>query len=265
MLTDKDFETYIVENFPDISNRFVDDSHISGFCPNCNREVAFSITKYGIATKTIYHYTSSETIDAYDRPRTIMFRCPIAGCGHFKLWIIVELELIKNNNESNDNEVTEERHVYLLNSIPNDNEEIEGLPDEPAQLKAAYKEAIRCMNAGAPMAASAMLRRALQIITRDIFKVTPGTLAGELNQLKGATNLIGVTLTQDFSKNAYILKKVGNQGAHPDKDPDLLSFDAEDAEYLHQIFAEVVAEIFVAPAAAKKAREGFLKKRKITQ
>ena len=259
MLTDAEFETYIIENFPDITDRFPDHDHVSGICTNCNRDVAFHITNYGVSHVLLRQFpgTPPQKVSVPDRPRTIMFRCPIKGCGHFKLWIVVELELFNEATQKN------ERHVFLLNSIPDENEEIQGIPDEPPQLKAAYKEAVRCLNAGAPMAAAAMFRRALQIITRDILKAKPGKLANELKQLKGATNPLGIPLTQDFSKNAYIIKEAGNQGAHPDNDPDLLSFDADDAEYLHEIFAEVVAEIFVAPAAAKQARDGFLKKRKI--
>lgn len=264
MLTTDEFEAYIIENFPDITDRFIDHDHISGYCPNCKRDVAFTITDYRTATITSYRYATAQQVAVSDKPKTIMFRCPISGCGRFKIWVVEELILEVKDEEDEDAETEKEKHIFLLNSIPNDNEEIEGVPDEPSQLKAAYKEAVRCLNAGAPMAAAAMLRRALQIITRDILKAKPGKLANELQQLKGAANPLGIPLTQDFSDNAYIIKEAGNQGAHPDKDPDLLSFDAEDAEYLHEIFAKVVAEIFIAPAAAKKAREGFLKKRKIS-
>ncbi|HUC01361.1 MAG TPA: DUF4145 domain-containing protein [Candidatus Paceibacterota bacterium] len=261
MITETDYSNYIIENFPDVTDQFSDRDHISGLCTNCGREVAFDITSYGVSyvnLPPVFPEEPPQKMAAGNRPRTIMFRCPIKGCGHLKLWVVVELELLKEGSKKS------ERHTYLLNSIPNENEEIEGVPNDPPQLKAAYKEAIRCLNANAPMAAAAMFRRALQVITRDILGAKPGKLANELKELKGSTNPLGIALTNDFSQNAYILKEAGNQGAHPDDDLDLLSFDPEDAEYLHQLFAEVVAEIFVAPAAAKKAREGFLKKRKIT-
>lgn len=62
----------------------------------------------------------------------------------------------------------------------------------------------------------------------------------------------------------YIVKEAGNQGAHPDSDPDLLDFTAEDANDLRNIFMEIVSELFVIPAAQKKARDEFLARRKIT-
>jgi hypothetical protein len=252
MLTDDDFASYISANFEDISSRFEDENHLSGHCSNCSRDVAFNIIEYRTATRRTYRHGTPTIEDAPKMPRTMVFRCPIRGCGHFNLWIIAEVF------------IDHKKLTFLLRAMPDDHEEIEGLPDDPPQLKAAYREAVRCLNAGAPLAAAAMLRRGLQIITRDILNTKPGNLASELKQLKGASNPLGIPLTKDFADNAYLLKEAGNQGAHPDADPDLLSFDPKDAEYLHQVFVEVVAEIFVAPAVAKKARDAFLKRRKIT-
>jgi hypothetical protein len=61
----------------------------------------------------------------------------------------------------------------------------------------------------------------------------------------------------------YIIKEVGNQGAHPDKDPDLLNFTAQDAEDLQQIFMELVGELFIVPAAIQKAKLEFLARRQV--
>ena len=105
---------------------------------------------------------------------------------------------------------------------------------------------------------------ALQIITRDILGAKPDSLANEIKSLIGVKNKLGITLINDFSENSYIVKECGNQGAHPDKDPDLLDFAPEDARNLYNIFLEIVSDLFVAPIAAKKAREDLLNKRKIT-
>jgi hypothetical protein len=74
----------------------------------------------------------------------------------------------------------------------------------------------------------------------------------------------GVTITKNFATVGYIVKEAGNQGAHPDKDPDLLDFTSEDAKDLHDIFMEIVSELFVVPAAVQRARADFLTRRKIT-
>jgi Domain of unknown function (DUF4145) len=107
-----------------------------------------------------------------------------------------------------------------------------------------------------------MFRRAVQVITRELFRVKPGTLAKELEMIVGkAYN--GATVTSNFANFAYIVKEAGNQGAHPDKDPDLLDFTSQDASDLKHVFMELVGELFVVPAAIEKARTDFLERRKI--
>jgi hypothetical protein len=74
----------------------------------------------------------------------------------------------------------------------------------------------------------------------------------------------GVTITANFATNGYIVKEAGNQGAHPDKDPDLLDFSPQDAEDLQRVFLELVSELFIVPEAARKAKADFLARRKIS-
>jgi hypothetical protein len=52
--------------------------------------------------------------------------------------------------------------------------------------------------------------------------------------------------------------------ANDAQDEDLLNFSQQDAEDLQSIFMELVSELFIIPAATKKAREEFLARRKIT-
>jgi hypothetical protein len=118
------------------------------------------------------------------------------------------------------------------------------------------------MDANAPLAAAAMFRRALQVITRELFGVKPGTLAKELELIIGKS-YSGAMVTSNFADVAYIVKEAGNQGAHPDKDSDLLDFTSQDANDLQQIFMELVSELFVVPAATARARTDFLARRKI--
>jgi hypothetical protein len=61
----------------------------------------------------------------------------------------------------------------------------------------------------------------------------------------------------------YIIKEAGNQGAHPDQDPDLLEFSWEDAQDLQEIFMDMVSDLFIVPAAKEAARTAFLSRRKI--
>jgi hypothetical protein len=112
------------------------------------------------------------------------------------------------------------------------------------------------------MAAAAMFRRALQIITRDVLGAKPGNLANELKEVVGKS-LNGTVLKDDFATNGYIVREAGNQGAHPDKDPDLILFTMQDAQDLQVVFMEIVNDLFVTPAAIAKSKAEFLARRKI--
>ena len=107
-----------------------------------------------------------------------------------------------------------------------------------------------------------MFRRAVHVITRDLLGAKPGNLANELHEVIGKT-YNGVTITANFAEVGYIVKEAGNQGAHPDRDPDLLDFTSQDAQDLQTIFMELVSELFIVPAATKKAKDDFLARRKI--
>jgi hypothetical protein len=152
---------------------------------------------------------------------------------------------------------------YRVASLPSEGvEDIEEIPEQPPSLRIAYKQAIRAMDGNAHIAAAAMFRRALQVITRELLGATPGNLAKELKEVIGK-QYNEVTITNNFSNIGYIIKEAGNQGAHPDADPDLLEFTEQDSQDLQRIFMELLAKLFVEPAAIKRAREEFLSRRKI--
>jgi len=266
MLNEEKLNEFIIENYIDITDQFDDENHLSGFCNNCNKIVGFQIIdRY--TSKSKRHtglYSHYNELDDFDPPYSIYFRCPI--CKLYKIWVVFSRSLKEERpDDQGEIKVHSEEHIFRVTSLPNEGiEEIPELPDKPESLKRAYKEAVRSMDANCYLAATAMFRRALQIITRDILGANPDTLANELKSLAGVTNKLGVRLTNDFSENSYIIKECGNQGAHPDKDPDLLDFEPEDAKNLYNIFLEIVSELFVAPAAAKRAKKGLLSKRKLT-
>jgi hypothetical protein len=191
----------------------------------------------------------------FNTPVTYIFRCPV--CKAFKQWIVYEFEIQRKDGKL-------KTHYFRVTSVPSEGlEDISELPEEPPQLRSAYRQAIRAMDANANIAAAAMFRRALQIITRDLLGAKPGNLANELNEVVGRS-FNGGTVTSNFAQIGYIIKEVGNQGAHPDKDPDLLEFTAQDAEDLQQVFMELVSELFIIPAAIQKSKREFLARRKIS-
>ena len=245
---------YIIENFPEVTDSQKDENHWDLLCSTCDIVRGFQVIKVAYSLKAGPY---ADIVDWYV-PQTIRLRCPV--CGTYKFWLIFGLVFTETRGNGQVHNVVK---WYKITSIPNDgSEEIEELPDEPTSLRIAYRQAVRAMDANAHIAAAAMFRRGLQIITRDILKAKPGTLASELKSVVGKEHN-GVTVSENFSKVGYIVKEAGNQGAHPDPDPDLLDFTQQDAEDLQRIFMRLVAELFVAPEVARKTTEAFLKRRKI--
>ena len=252
-----DLKRYIVENYPEVTDARIDDDHWDLFCSFCKITRGFQVIKRQLSGVWSRHYHPPDSPhnfqQDFDAPITYLFKCPV--CRAFKQWIVYQVYL----NE----DAPREGRYFRVTSVPGEGlEDIAELPPDPPSLRTAYREAIRAKDANAHLAAAAMFRRALQVITRELLGAKPGNLANELKEVVGTT-YNGVVITQTFADVAYIIKEAGNQGAHPDKDPDLLEFTPQDAEDLQDIFMELVTELFIVPAAKEKARADFLVRRKI--
>ena len=250
-----DLVRYVVENYPEVTDGRIDDDHWDIFCSGCKITRGFQVIKREFGGVWSNRYHPPKHLNNFDRdfdaPITYLFKCPV--CKAFKQWIVYHVHP----------EDGHEGRYFRVTSVPGEGlEDIAELPADPPSLRTAYREAIRAQDANAHLAAAAMYRRALQVITRKLLGAKPGNLANELNEVVGET-YNGVVITQTFADVAYIIKEAGNQGAHPDKDPDLLEFTSQDAQDLQDIFMELVTEIFVVPAAKEKARADFLVRRKI--
>lgn len=197
MFNDKDEQiAYIKENYPEVTDRRVDDNHWDIYCTRCKIVRGFQVVRRGFATKgTAYQGPIIE----YSLPQSITFHCPV--CHSYKIWLLF---VFTEDETDEDGKLYGVQKRYKITSIPGEGlEEIEELPNKPEFLRKAYRQAyrqaIRSMDANAHTVAAAMFRRALQVITRDILKVKPGNLADELKLIVGG-KYAGVTLTNDFSK-----------------------------------------------------------------
>lgn len=253
---------YIVASFPEVSDNRIDKSHWDLLCTTCKVVRGFQVTK-----RVNRFFGTEYNVRQEDRAAATcyFFKCPV--CGSFKQWIVFEIAFERDSRTEKDQQgvplkETYNRYFRVTSLPPEGLEEIAELPAEPPALREAYRQAIRASDANAHIAAAAMFRRAVQVITRDFLGAKPATLAAELKEVIGKT-YDGVTITQSFADVGYIIKEAGNQGAHPDVDPDLLSFTAADAADLQKIFMELVTDLFVVPAAVRKTRADFLKRRKI--
>ena len=247
--SEEDQEKYIKETYPEVTDRRINNSHWDLNCPECKTVRGFQVVEKSEGrSKT--DYSGNYSVD-HRAPNAFYFRCPV--CASYKQWIVYTLYDTEENKD----------RYYRVASLPSEGiEDIIEIPENPPELRIAYKQAIRAMDANAHIAAAAMFRRALQVITRKIIGTKPGNLASELQEAVGK-KVGGVIITNDFTNVGYIIKQAGNQGAHPDDDPDLLDFTAQDAEDLQKIFMELITDLFVVPVAAQKAKNEFLKRRKI--
>jgi hypothetical protein len=248
ILSQDDFDEYVEANYPDVTDTLNSEHRLFEYCPYCKVRMGLDIIRREYIYKLVRFssHRAQEKKPDNDYPYICIFRCP--DCKAERRWFLYQVN----------------QRTYRIISIPGEfGAEIDELPAEPIALRKAYSEAIRALDANCPMAASAMIRRALQVITRDILGSPPGNLGVELKWLRGKPNKLGVTLSQDFHDNAYVIKEAANQAAHPDTDPDLLSFTDEDARDLNSIFLDLVTELFVVPEAARRAKEAMMKRRKI--
>jgi len=250
-----DLYKYVTENYLEITDNRIDDDHWDLLCAECQMTRGFQVIKRQLSGNMVERYDfgmirpKQEFDFDFDAPVIYLFRCPV--CKSFKQWIVYELGLV------------DKKRYFRVTSVPSEGlEDIDELPQNPPSLRTAYRQAIRAIDANAHLAAAAMFRRALQIITRELLGARPGNLANELNTVIGKT-YNGVVVTKNFANVGYIIKEAGNQGAHPDKDPDLLDFTPQDAQDLQDIFMELVSELFIVPAAVEKAKADFLARRKI--
>jgi Domain of unknown function (DUF4145) len=255
---DHELIDYVSATYPEVTDQRIDDQHWDLVCttPVCQAVRGFQIVRREVHGRWSEMYSGHFEEDFFTAPKTYYFRCPV--CKAFKVWIVYEISYVDAADKNKMNV-----RYFRVTSLPAEGiEEIGELPEKPAALRIAYRQAIRAMDANAHIAAAAMFRRALQVITRDLLGAKPGALANELNQVVGKAFNGGV-ITENFANVGYIVKEVGNQGAHPDRDPDLLDFTPQDAEDLQRIFMELVSELFIIPEATRKAKADFLARRKI--
>ena len=111
----------------------------------------------------------------------------------------------------------------------------------PEEIRMDFDESKLCFSVGAYRACAVMARRALQLSCKSMGS-TKDKLVDQIKEL----NDNGI-ITKDLKEWADVVRWVGNDAAHPNKD-DVKMDDAEDILKLAEQFFNV---IFVAPAIAK--------------
>jgi Domain of unknown function (DUF4145) len=174
-----DLRAYVQENYPEVTDNRINDDHWDLQCTHCKMTRGFQVVRRDVqGTRSIYR-ENEFSVDHY-APITYLFCCPV--CKAFKQWVMYRIGL------PNDTDGRIQTHYFRVTSVPSEGlEETDELPTNPSSLRDAYRQAIRAMDANAHLAAAAMFRRTLQVITRDLLGAKPGNLANELNEVVGKT------------------------------------------------------------------------------
>lgn len=212
-------------------------------CPHCNRAVTISYQRQSSDRHTL-------TIENAEGRRSLLTRfivCPNPECRRFTLTAAL--------HESKEGAVSHQEQIGKVqekwNLIPASSARV--FPSYiPGAILQDYREAcfIRTLS---PKASATLSRRCFQGILRDYWEVKPGRLVDEIDQIKDRVD----PLTWGAID---ALRKLGNIGAHMERDIDVIvDVDPDEAELLIGLIETLLAEWYIA-REERKARMGALVK-----
>ena len=261
----------------DGSDKFAFPSEIDGYCNFCKKDVYFKIVTKGHSNNRGGYFPDMDNVDFY----SLFVTCPRCQKRSFFHYTQLEIDYwydpkgnqmdinfnIDDENLEDEEDYTSKTKYFLyeLLNLPTQEMDysLQDIPTKYTSLIETTSEAMFCMTHKKNIAAVIMFRRALQIIAKEILGGKGNTLYNQLQWLKTNPNELGIDLNEMFHDNSQLIKDVGNQGAHPDKDEDLQIFSENDVLQLHDLFLVIVTEIFIKPDKIKKIKEELKANRKL--
>ncbi|HEY3401100.1 MAG TPA: DUF4145 domain-containing protein [Geothrix sp.] len=203
-------------------------SGINWTCPHCERHVTITEDRFSANEHNLW-------ITNADGDRALcsyFYVCPNPECKKFTLTASLHF---KNRNRPN-GEIG--KLIEKWDLVPSAH--YRNFPDYiPAVILADYKEACQIRKLS-PKASATLSRRCLQGILRDFWEVKPGRLVNEIDQIKERID----PLTWGAIDS---LRKLGNIGAHMEKDIDtIVDVDPEEAELLIGLVETLLREWYIA-------------------
>jgi len=192
--------------------------HISIFCPFCQRHTSLTIAP-GRCQNSDNH-SALAIWDVGDNLNTMWW---IGICNYCK-----EPVLVCNNGD-----------IVYPNPSPSPTDE-----RIPEPIKQDLNEAKICFSIKAYRACAVMARRAMQTACIDKGS-KKDKLVDQLQELA-----LNGTITKDLNEWANVVRWVGNDAAHPNKE----NISKEDAEDILNLAEQFLHVIYVAPAIAKEQR-----------
>jgi len=198
-------------------------------CPYCNHDI--------IIRKGDYFFNSTrlveENADGEVRLQSLFIICPNSECRKVTLKMtLYSLKWDSSLSRWVDNEI-----IKQWDLIPSS--KAKTFPSYiPSAIIEDYNEAcLICMNS--PKASATLSRRCLQGIIRDYWKVKPGRLVDEIEQIKDKTDQLSWEAIDS-------VRKVGNIGAHMEKDINvIIEVDPQEAELLINLIETLIKDWYI--------------------
>jgi hypothetical protein len=214
-------------------------SGVNWTCPHCERHVTITDDRFSSGEHKLF-------IDNADGPRTLatyFYVCPNPECKKLTLTAALHVR-VPNGGTSVLGALVERWELIPSSSAKTFPSYI------PSAILADYREAclIRSLS---PKASATLSRRCLQGVLRDFWAVKPGRLVDEIVQIKDKVD----PLTWDAIDS---LRKIGNIGAHMEKDIDLIvDVDPQEAELLIDLVETLLRDWYIT-REERKARMSAL-------
>jgi len=200
-------------------------------CPHCQRHVTITNTISGNQT-TLYNDNSIGRVTL----TSTFIVCPNPDCQKFTLTATLnKSEGIRDIHGRNKELIGDQLEHWSL--IPPSTAKV--FPDYiPEQILADYKEACLIKELS-PKASATLSRRCIQGIIRNFWEVKPARLVDEIESIKDKVD----PLTWDAIDT---IRKVGNIGAHMEKDIDLIiDVDPNEAELLINLIETLLNDWYI--------------------
>jgi hypothetical protein len=202
-------------------------------CPHCERAVTITEERFSSGSHTLYQ----ENADGRRTLRSIYIICPNPECQKFTL----TADLFESERATHPH--VHEKVVKKLNTwslVPP--AATRTFPEYvPVAIREDYREACLIRDLS-PKASATLSRRCLQGILRDFWKVKPGRLFDEIAQIKDKVD----SITWDAIE---AVRKLGNIGAHMEKDIDVIvEVDPNEANLLIGLVETLIKDWYVARA-----------------
>jgi hypothetical protein len=210
-------------------------------CPYCNRDVILN-AHYSTVTETVE--LNLENADGFRKLLVRLTVCPNKECRRTSLRAV----LAETEQATDERGFTSFKTVGILQTwslIPRSNAKV--FPTYvPQAVRDDYEEACAIRDTS-PKAAATLARRALQGMIRDFWRVKAGNLVDEIDALKGRVE-------PEVWDALTAVRKVGNIGAHMEKDVNLIiDVEPQEAETLIGLIEMLIKEWYISRENRKAA------------